>query len=408
MKITHIDCHVLLDPDFDIGATSSAQDDLVVEIHTDEGLTGVGETDVNPWIARACIEAPGTHSMGRGLTEMLLGQDPLDPVALWQRLYTGSAMNGRRGAMIHALGALDIALHDLRGKARGLPCHALLSDAAPRPVQPYASLQPDTGSFAAFEESLIRWTELSKSMGFRAAKVEITPFGPYAHKGMKASTEDMTALLRRVRSAVGDDFTLMLDLQYAFPDADACLAVIRGWEDLNLFFIETPLPSDDLDGYARLAREQKTPIAAGEWLATRFEFLELMDHGLVQVVQPDIGRVGGLTEAWRVCQLAQERGRTVVPHLWKTGLSIAAAAHLASVTPNCAFIEYLPKQLCESALRRKLLKTEPCMMDGQIVLTDLPGLGVELDRDALLHFADAAERKMRDRSSPAKEYVHGK
>jgi L-alanine-DL-glutamate epimerase-like enolase superfamily enzyme len=407
MKITSIDCHVLLDPEFDIGATSSAQDDLVVEIHTDEGLTGVGETDVNPWIARACIEAPGTHSMGRGLTEMLLGQDPLDPVGLWQTLYTGSAMNGRRGALIHSMGALDIALHDLRGKARGLPCYALLSDEPPLPVWPYASLQPDTGSFTVFEESLIQWTELSKSMGFKAAKVEITPFGPYAHKGMKASAADMTALLRRVRSAVGDDFTLMLDVQYAFPDADTCLAVIRGWEDLNLFFIETPLPSDDLDGYARLAREQKTPIAAGEWLATRFEFLELMDRGLVQVVQPDIGRVGGLTEAWRVCRMAQERGRTVVPHLWKTGLSIAAAAHLAAVTPNCAFIEYLPKQLCESALRRKLLKTEPSMVDGQIVLTNLPGFGVELDRDALEHFTEAAERKMRDHTAFAREYVHG-
>lgn len=408
MKITSIDCHVLLDPEFDIGATSSAQDDLVVEIHTDEDLTGVGETDVNPWIARACIEAPGTHSMGRGLTEMLLGQDPLDPVGLWQTLYTGSAMNGRRGALIHAMGALDIALHDLRGKALGLPCYALFSNEPPRPIRPYASLQPDIGSFTAFEESLIQWAELSKSMGFKAAKVEITPFGPYTHKGMKASAADMTALLRRVRAAVGDDFTLMLDVQYAFPDADTCLAVIRGWEDLNLFFIETPLPSDDLDGYARLAREQKTPIAAGEWLATRFEFLELMDRGLVQVVQPDIGRVGGLTEAWRVCQLAHERGKTVVPHLWKTGLSIAAAAHLAAVAPNCAFIEYLPKQLCESALRNKLLKTEPSLVDGQIVLADLPGLGVELDREALEHFTEAAERKMRDHSAFAREYVHGK
>src|ERR1043166_2895968 len=110
MKITRIDCHVLLAPDMDVGATSSAQDDIVVEIHTDEGVTGIGETDVNPWMARACIEAPGTHTMGLGLSEMLVGQDPLQPETLWEKLYVGSAMNGRRGAVIHAMGALDMAL----------------------------------------------------------------------------------------------------------------------------------------------------------------------------------------------------------------------------------------------------------------------------------------------------------
>ena len=102
MKITDIECHVLLVPDLRTDATSSAQDDIVVFIHTDEGITGVGETDVNPWIARACIEAPGTHTMGLGLKEMLLGENPLDTDRLWEKLYTGSAMNGRRGAVICA------------------------------------------------------------------------------------------------------------------------------------------------------------------------------------------------------------------------------------------------------------------------------------------------------------------
>ena len=129
MKITQIECHVLLDPGYDVGSTSSAQDDIVVEIHTDEGVTGIGETDVNPWIARACIHAPGTHTMGLGLAEMLIGQDPLQPEALWEKLYVGSAMNGRRGAVIHAIGALDMALHDLRGKALGKPCYELLGGA---------------------------------------------------------------------------------------------------------------------------------------------------------------------------------------------------------------------------------------------------------------------------------------
>ncbi|MGI8959161.1 MAG: mandelate racemase/muconate lactonizing enzyme family protein [Bryobacteraceae bacterium] len=391
MKITHIDCHVLLDPDYDVGATSSSQDDIVVEIHTDEGVTGIGETDVNPWIARACLQAPGTHTMGLGLSQMLMGEDPLEPEALWEKLYVGSAMNGRRGAVIHAIGALDMALHDLRGKALGKPCYELLGGAIRNSITPYASLQPEVTSFDAYRHSIVDWALRAKALGFRAAKIEITPCGPYAHKGLRASHTEMTNAIGEVRDAVGQSFTLMVDVQYAFPDADTCLKAIRPWIDFNLFFVETPLPSDDLDGYARLTAEQPIPIAAGEWLATRFEFLDLMDRGKVRVVQPDVGRVGGFTEAKRVCNMAEQRNLTIVPHLWKSGISIAAAAHLAASTANCAFIEYLPDELCGSSLRRELVSNELHMVDGEIALPKHPGLGVELNREALERFKDAAE-----------------
>lgn len=391
MKITQIDCHVLLDPGYDVGATSSSQDDIVVEIHTDEGLTGIGETDVNPWIARACIQAPGTHTMGLGLSQMLMGQNPLDAEALWEKLYVGSAMNGRRGAVIHAIGALDMALHDLRGKALGKPCYELLGGAVRKSITPYASLQPEVSSFDAYRHSIVEWAQRAKGLGFRAAKIEVTPCGPYAHKGLKATHTQMTEVIGDVRAAVGSDFTLMVDVQYAFPDADTCLKAIRNWVDFNLFFVETPLPSDDLDGYARLSGEQSIPIAAGEWLATRFEFLDLMDRGKVSVVQPDVGRVGGFTEAKRVCSLAEQRNLIIVPHLWKSGISIAAAAHLAATTPNCAFIEFLPDELCESTLRRELVSNELQMIGGEIELPKRPGLGVDLNRNALDRFKREAE-----------------
>jgi L-alanine-DL-glutamate epimerase-like enolase superfamily enzyme len=374
-----------------VGSTSSSQDDLIVEIHTDEGVTGVGESDLNPWIGRACIEAPGTHTMGLGLTQMLIGEDPLKPEALWEKLYVGSAMNGRRGAVIHAIGALDMALHDLRGKALGKPCYELLGGAVKPFITPYASLQPEVSSFAAYRESIIEWALRAKAIGFRAAKIEVTPCGPYAHKSLHASYEQMTEVIGDVRAALGSNFTLMVDVQYAFADADSCLKTIRNWVDFNLFFIETPLPSDDLAGYARLADEQQIPIAAGEWLATRFEFLDLMDRGKIRVVQPDIGRVGGLTEAKRVCNLAEARGLTIVPHLWKSGVSIAAAAHMAATTANSAYIEFLPQQLCESALRRELVTDELTMVDGVIPLPQRPGLGIELNRDALARFEQAAD-----------------
>lgn len=392
MKITGVDCHVLLDPEFDIGATSSAQDDLVVEIHTDEGISGVGETDVNPWIARECILAPGTHTMGQGLTEMLIGADPLYVEDLWERLYTGSAMNGRRGAVINAIGAIDIALHDLRGKALGKPCHELLGETVRTAVAPYASLQPEVSGFDAYRDSLVEWAVDARRRGFRAAKAEVTLSGPYAHVGLREPYTRATEVIAAVRAAVGDDFVLMVDCQYAFPDADQCLAVIRAWQDFDLFFVETPLPSDDLAGYARLAREQPIPIAAGEWLTTRFEFAQLIREGRIRVAQPDIGRVGGLTEALRVSKMAQAEGVIVIPHLWKTGISIAAAVHLAAVTSNCPYIEYLPAELSESPLRRELLTIEPSMESGEIAVPTAPGLGIELNRDALARFAEAARR----------------
>lgn len=391
MRITGIDCHVLVQPAYDTSAASSAQDDIVVEIHTDDGLTGIGESDINPWIARACIEAPGTHNMGLGLKEMLIGADPLEVESLWERLYVGSAMNGRRGAVINAIGALDIALHDLRGKALGQPCHALLGGAVRDHVVPYASLQPETSSFAEYRDSMVDWAQRAVAAGFRAVKAEVTLGGPYAHTGLREPWGRSTEVLEATRAAIGPDVALLVDVQYAFPDADTALNVLADWQSFDLVFVETPLWPDDLAGCRRLATEQPIPIASGEWLTTRFEHLDLIERGAVQFVQPDIGRVGGLTEARRVCDLAVAHGRRVVPHLWKTGISIAAAVHLAAVTPVCDYVEFLPAELSESGLRRDLACQELQMVDGVIPLPEGPGLGVELDRDALERYSAEAD-----------------
>lgn len=361
-----------------------------MEIHTDEGCTGVGEADLNPWIAKACITAPGTHSMGQSLSAMLIGEDPLDVEALWDRMYVGSAMNGRRGAMINAIGALDIALHDLRGKILRQPVHQLLGDAAQTRIRPYASLQPQAEDFDSYRDALITWLLAAKRRGFTAAKPSVTLSGPYAHQGLREPWTRSTELIAALRAAVGDEFTLMIDVQYAFPDADTCLTVLRDWREFNLYFVETPLPSDDLAGYHRVATEQPIPIAAGEWLTTRFEFAPLIDTGSIAVAQPDIGRVGGLTEARRVAEMAQRKGLRVTPHLWKTGISIAAASHFAAVTPHCPYIEYLPPDLSESSLRQRLLMGEPVMTGGMLELPAGPGLGVELNRPALERFSAAA------------------
>ena len=392
MKITGIDCHVLLDPAYEPDATSSAQDDIVVEVHTDEGITGIGETDLNAWIARACIEAPGTHTMDQGLGEMLIGLDPLDPVAVWEKLYVGSAMTGRRGAVIHALGAIDIALWDICGKAKRVPTWKLLGDAAHDSFTPYASLLPHARNFEDFHRSYVEQVTWAQSLGFRAAKLELLITGPYASTGLDESDERMVEIIAAVREAAGPDFTIMVDVGYAWDSVDRALEILDAWASYDVFFCETPLRADDLDGYRELASRSPIAIAAGEWLATRFEFLDLMDRGAVNVVQPDVGRVGGLTEARRVCDLAGRRNRLVVPHGWKTGITIAATAQLAAVTPHMPFFEYVPQGVAESALRRDLVQDELVLVDGKLALPERPGIGVELNREALEAFAIAAQR----------------
>ncbi|MYH65412.1 MAG: mandelate racemase/muconate lactonizing enzyme family protein [Chloroflexi bacterium] len=386
MKITRIDCHVLLVPEFHTEACSSAQDNLVVEIYTDEGIVGIGETDVNPWIAKACIKAIGTHIMGLGLEEMLLGEDPLQPEAIWQKLYSGSKMNGRRGALICAMGAIDMALWDIKGKALGLPIYKLLGGAVKDSITPYASLLPIGNTLAEYRESLLDKLLQAREYGFKAAKLEICINGPYTHNSLQEDDDHIVGIVAECRAAVGDAMTLMVDVAYAWDDARRALRVIKQLEVYDLFFLETPINIDDLDGYAFINARSPIRIAAGEWQNTHWEFLDLAQRGKLDVLQPDIGRVGGFSEARKVAQLAADAGRLIVPHCWKTGIGIAASAHLGFATACCPYIEYLPAHLSESVLRDELVADELSMINGEIPLPEKPGLGIELNRDALQRY----------------------
>jgi L-rhamnonate dehydratase len=387
MKITDIECIPLVIPDFDSEACSSAQDDLIVKITTDEGLVGIGETDANPWAVKGMIEAPGTHCMGLGLKEMLIGADPSDVEGLWLKLYEGSAMNGRRGLGIHAIGALDMALWDLRGKSLGLPVWKLLGGAARKEVTPYASLLPEGRDLESYTRSLVDRVIGAQKLGFEAAKLEICIKGPYSHNAIQVEDDrEIARIVQACREAVGPDMTLMIDVAYCWADWRGALRAIEMFADQDMFFVETPLPSDDLDGYAKLAAASPMRLAMGEWQTTRFEFRDLIDHGDVDVVQPDVGRCGGLTEALRVARYAEDCGRLVVPHCWKSALGIAASAHLAAVSPACVYIEYLPHELADSPLRKDLISVELPFVNGKMPLPDRPGLGVELNEDAIAKY----------------------
>lgn len=383
MRIVEVECYILVNNEVSADANSSAQDDIVVMVHTDEGITGVGEVDTNPWCVQALIKSPGTHNISRGLEEILIGCDPLDVEALWEKMYVGSLMSGRRGAGICAIGALDMALWDIRGKALGVPCWKLLGGAFKNCVIPYASLLPVGDSVGAQQSSLVEKVKEAKRLGFKAAKLEVVLMGPYSHNGVQGTYQDVVDTVAACRKAVGPEMLLILDVCYSWDSSREALSVINRLVPYNLFFVETPIRLDDLAGYAFLHDHSVIPISAGELQNSRFEFAELMDKGKIDIAQPDIGRVGGLTEAKRVCEMARDRGRLIVPHCWKTAIGIWASVHLAAATPHCPFIEFLPAPLSESAIRRELVLNEPVLEEGGIPLPSKPGLGIELNPDAL-------------------------
>lgn len=392
MKIIGVDCDVLVVPLHDCNSCDTSQDDIVVQVRTDAGVSGIGEVESNPWVIKALIEATGSNSLNRGLGELLLGQDPTQPQALWDRLYTLTLLTGRRGAGICAIGALDMAVWDIYGKSLGKPIWQLLGGARQQNITPYASLLPSGHTLEEYRKSLLAKAAWARDFGFEAAKMEILIRGPFTQHGLQERDEEIVELVAACREVLGPHMTMMVDVGYCWDDWKEALRVIRRLEKYDLFFLETPLAPDDLDGYARLSNATDIRIAAGELLQTRFEFAELMDRGHIDVVQPDVGRVGGITEAVRVIRMAVDRGKMVVPHCWKSGIGIAATAHVVTAAPNCPYIEFLPAAVAESPLRRELVADELQIADGKLALPQRPGLGIELNGAAFSRFSAAAQR----------------
>ena len=383
MKITDIETYVLLADNYDPSLTSSAQDTCLVIIKTDEGIEGYGECDTSPWVAKAFIESPGTHTMDQCVKDILIGSDPLKIDDLWSKIYVGTAMTGRRGAGVNAISAVDMALWDIKGKHENKPVFELMGGKKQDEVIPYASLQPVGHSFQEYKDSLVEWATKAKDLGFRAVKSEVTLNGPYAHSGLNEHDDKATEVVAAVRKALGPDIKLMIDVQYRWLNADEALPIVKDWEEFDIYFLETPIWTDDIKGYARMHDEAPMKIAAGEWLSTRYEFEDLIINGKIDVAQPDVGRCGGLTEAMKIAKFSQEHKRIIVPHCWKTSVSISATAHFAFNTPNCAFIEYLPPQLCVEILRKELATEGFEYIDGRILPPTKPGLGIELNRNAI-------------------------
>lgn len=364
MKIREVEAIVLRQDVVDESRADGGQDNLLVRITTEDGVTGDGEVDSSPEICKAVIDAPASHSINNGLRDLLIGFDATDPERTWQHLYRGSIYAGRRGAGIHALSGVDIALWDIRGKVLGKPVSAMLGSAPKSSIRVYASiLMEDTPEKVAASVSDIR------SRGFTALKLGWGPLGQ--------DRDFDIALATAAREAAGPDMALMLDAGYGYgTNVDDALYVANALAELNFSWLEEPFLPDELEAYAALTAKSPVPVAGGEQNATRWEFAELARMGAMNIWQPDIARCGGITEMMHIAALAEAHGVRVVPHAWKSGILKAASLHVNAVLPGERIQEWCT---ADNPLSQGLVSTPQPIEDGFAQVPTAPGLGVTVD-----------------------------
>ncbi len=366
MKITDVEPIVLRLDRVDTTRADGTQDAFLVRIHTDEGIVGIGEADTSPYLARTIVEMPSSHSIARGLREVLVGQDPLQVDRLWQLMFHASDHYGRAGAALHAISAIDIALWDIAGKAAGLPVSEMLGGRRVSDIPVYASeVMPETAS------EVRRIAERAASDGYRALKLGWGPLGrDLAHD---------EALVRTARETLGPTRSLMLDGGRAYTVKRA-LDLLRRVEEHDLYWLEEALAPDDLEGYRRLSDATRVRIAAGEADATLAPFRSLVEVGRVDVLQPDLARCGGFTVARQIALLERESGVEIVPHCFSTGVLVAASLHFVATLDRPTWSEY---SVAGSPLVNGILQEPFRLEDGRLRVPTEPGLGVELDPEAL-------------------------
>lgn len=340
----------------------------LVRIETDAGLTGVGECMVR-------LTPTATRDIVRDLAPVLIGKDPLDREALWELLF-GAMMNRghNRGFFVEAVSGIDIALWDLAGKALGLPLYKLLGGQHRERLDAYAS----SLRFRAFDVVAAQAKEW-KSRGFRAMKIKI---------GRDPTrTEPDLELVRTIRNAVGDDVTLMVDANCAYGDDVAtALSIGRKLEDLGVYWFEEPLSPENVAGYQHLADRLDIRIAAGEADFLRFGAADFLSRRAIDIIQPNLSRVGGITEARRIAALSHAFHIPYAPHTGScSAVLLAATLQFAAALPNFLIHEYMQSDWSRNQpnpLRHNLL-SEPAEVfeDGCMVVSDKPGIGVNLDED---------------------------
>ncbi len=348
-----------------------SQDALLVKVTTDAGITGLGQVDASPVACMGAILAPHSSQITRGLRESVLGEDPLERERLWHRMYERSIYFGRRGVAILAMSGIDLALWDIAGKALKLPVYKLAGGGFHKRLRAYSSfLWQDTP-----EES----AQVSRRLvaeGFTACK-----FGWHRWGQDWAQDEAQVAAVREV---LGPKADLMVDAGFGYKDAKSAIQMAQRLEKYGVHWLEEPLRPDDYEGYAKLSRATTLRIAAGEEETNRLSYFELLDRGQVDVVQVDLCRVGGLTEALKIGWLAYDRGRLVINHSYSTDVNLAASLHFLACMPHAELLEFCIEP---GPLRQQLVRNPLRMVDGRVAVPEEPGLGIELNEDVVERYA---------------------
>ena len=355
-------------------------DTVIVKLTDEAGLSGIGETDAPPHVVKAFLEMPTAHLWSRNVQEILIGADPIEATGLWQKLYDGTFWPGRRGLGIHAISAIDIALYDLAGKQRNVPAYKLMGGARRERIRPYCTIFPGLAHGRGIEELMTeigRQFEVALAVGFRAVKMEVLFYD-------LVTDRELVDLIRRGRKMLGDDIQMAVDFGYRWSNWHDALFVLDRIRDCDILFAEATLQHDDLDGHAELAARSPIRIGGAEAAATRFEIREWLTRGKVGVVQPNIGRSGGLTEIRRIADFCELMGAEVVPHGWKTGITSAVGRHFHAACGPAPVFEYVSPKVFNSVLRRELVSPEPEIFDGYMALPDRPGLGIDLNEEFAL------------------------
>ena len=367
-----------------VAAPEQARDDLdgtvdtvIVRVVDEDGRHGIGETDAPPSVVKSFVEMPSAHLWSRNLTEILVGQDPMETAGLWQKMYDGTFWPGRRGLGIHALSAVDVALHDLAGKQLGVPAYKLMGGARRERLRPYCTIYPGLAHgqpVAALMREIERQFDAALATGFRAVKMEVLFYD-------LVTDRELVGLIKDGRRMLGDDVLMAVDFGYRWHSWHDALWVLDRIGDCDIFFAEATLQHDDLKGHAELAQRSRIRVGGAEAAATRWEIREWLETGRVAVVQPNITRAGGLTEIRRIAEMCELYGAQVVPHGWKTGITSAIGRHFQAACPAAPVFEYVSPKVFDSPLRRELVSPEPEVVDGWMELPTAPGLGIELNEE---------------------------
>jgi len=332
----------------------------LVAVFTDEGITGWGSVFTNDGLVQAALSL---------LEPLYLGENPLEPERVSEKLHANTFWMGRGGTITHTISGIDIAMWDILGKATGQPVGRLLGGCYRNRVLPYASvLMREPG---ALREQLIAIRE----QGFRAFKIGWGPFG-------RQSAAMDEQIVRAAREAVGSEALLMVDAGASdafWPQAFKwAVRTARMLADLGVYWFEEPLPADNLSDYVLLRQNSALLIAGGEVLTRRQSFVPWLQGGAFDIVQPDVTKVGGISEERRLAWMAEDNGIRFIPHGWNTALGLAADLHLASAIRNTDMVEYLTgSPFIDDIVENKWQLDD----SGMLVVPSGPGLGISLNLD---------------------------